>query len=698
MCAKYYIMKLLLIILIFSPLMSIAQPTATIINKKLEHLNDTRVDPYFWMNQRDSKEVLEYLDAENSYTKSYFDKLQPTVNKLLAEFEQRIDPNEENVPYEVNGITYQSKNIEGKDYEVLYQIKNGKQSVYFDENERAKGKSFYSLADWSPSTNNNLLAFSEDFVGRRKYTIRFRDNLKNVILKEEITNTDGNIVWANDNKTIFYVRKDEQTLREFQIMRHTLGTSSSKDVIVYEEKDERFSVFLSKSLTKKFVYIHSQSSTTNETLLIDADKPDTKPQIFLARKQDHLYEVEHHLNGFYILSNYKAVNNSILFSSSIPTKVENMQTILANDDKIFLENLNVLNEYLIIQKRENGLLEIEIRNIGDKKVKKINFDEEAYYVSAINFDDYNSTKIKFVYNSLTTPSTCFNYDIPSDIRVEYFTKKLRDPNFKSSDYQSERIWALANDGTEIPITIVYKKGIKLSEAPLLLYGYGSYGITIPDVFSATRISLLDRGFVYAIAHIRGSKYLGENWYQDGKFLKKKNTFTDFINSAEWLARKGYCAEDKIFAQGGSAGGLLMGAVANMAPYLFKGIIAQVPFVDVVSTMLDETIPLTVGEYEEWGNPNVQKYYDYMLSYSPYDNIHKMDYPSMFITTGYHDSQVQYWEPAKWVAKLRTMKTDNNILMFDCNMDAGHGGGSGRSTERLEKAKEFAFILSLLNLE
>ncbi len=361
---------------------------------------------------------------------------------------------------------------------------------------------------------------------------------------------------------------------------------------------------------------------------------------------------------------------------------------------MLIENFLQLQKYILTEERENGLQKIRVIDIKTKKSHFISFDEETYYLGLALNDDYLETKVYFTYNSLTTPSTVYEYDLKAKKREVYFRKELLDKKFNPENYQSERIWATANDGTKIPISLVYQKGLKLNSAPILLYGYGSYGITIPDVFNPIRMSLIDRGFVYAIAHIRGEKYLGEKWYEDGKFLKKRNTFTDFINAAEFLGTKGYCDPEKVYIKGGSAGGLLMGAVTNMAPYLWKGVVAQVPFVDVVTTMLDETIPLTVGEYEEWGNPNEEEYYWYMLSYSPYDNVKKMNYPSMYITTGYHDSQVQYWEPLKWVAKIRKMRTNALPLLFDCNMDAGHGGGSGRSTERIEFAKEYSFILDL----
>jgi oligopeptidase B len=475
---------------------------------------------------------------------------------------------------------------------------------------------------------------------------------------------------------------------------HELGTDSKNDVLVYEEKDELYSVGIGKTITDKYLVIYSYSSTTSEMQLIDADKPTEKPIVFLKREKGHLYEIAHHESGFYILSNKNAVNKKLLFSSTIPSNWESCKEIKAHDPKTLLEGIAVFKNYLLIEERNNGLLKLKLKNIQSNEEKYISINEETYFLGLGMNDDYASDELFYSYNSLTTPSTVYKYNMSSGEKVIWHQKQLLDKDFNPNNYESKRIWAVANDGTKIPVCLVYKKGLDLSKAPCLLYGYGSYGYTLPDVFSATRLSLLNRGFVYATAHIRGSKYMGEEWYENGKFQKKINTFTDFINAAEFLGNMGYCDKNKIYAQGGSAGGLLMGAITNMAPYLWKGIISQVPFVDVVTTMLDESIPLTTGEYEEWGNPKDPEYYNYMLKYSPYDNIYKMDYPAMYVTTGYHDSQVQYWEPMKYVAKLREYRTNDNPLVFECNMDAGHGGGSGRTNERLEVAKVYAFILNL----
>lgn len=674
-----------------------AEPKAKKIQKELTTHNHTRTDNYFWMNERDSKDVLEYIEAENKVSAAFFEENKALIDGLVKEFDNRINPNEVYPPYELNGITYQETYSEGDDYVKTYVLENGKKELFIDENTRAKKSSYYELGDWVPSPNNQLVAMSEDFVGRRNYTISFRYYSKKSFLKDRLEGTDGTLEWANDNKTVYYLKKDPQTLRTFQVYRHVLGTDQSEDVLVFEEKDERFEVGISKSINNKYILIEVESSTTSECWMLDAAAISPVPQVFLKREQGHEYSVHVHNDGFYILTNKNAENKKVVFSKGFPVSINQCETIIPHSSDRLIEGIIVVHRYLFAEERSNGLEQIRLMDLNAKTSEYITINEETYTVGLWQIDNYMTNSVEYRYNSMTTPTSLYRQDLKSGKKELIFRYELLDKNFHSSDYESKRIWVTANDGAKIAVSLVYKKGINLAEAPCLLYGYGSYGYTIPDVFSATRLSLLNRGFVYALAHIRGEKYLGEQWYQQGKFLAKRNTFGDFINAAEYLGMQGYCHPEKIYIQGGSAGGLLMGAVANAAPYLFKGMIADVPFVDVVTTMLDETIPLTVGEYEEWGNPNDEQYYYYMLSYSPYDNVRKMDYPHLFVTTGYHDSQVQYWEPLKWVAKLREYRTNDNLLLLDCNMDAGHGGGSGRSTERYEIAKAFAFILSLENL-
>ncbi len=669
-------------------------PSAPVKNKILTKFGHERVDPYYWMNERDSKKVLDYIDQENKYCETYFSGLKPLVDTLIDELEGRIDPNEQKAPFWYNGKLYQSRNEAGMEYEKIYQIKDERAILFFDENERAKGQSFYDLADWEVSPNNKYLAVAEDFKGRRKNTISIRKNKNGDYLDDRIENCNGDILWSNDNKTIYYIKKDPQTLREYQVYRHKIGTAHSEDVLVYQENDEKYSVYFSKSKTGDYIFINCYSSLTSETLWLDANNPNSVPQIFLKRKQGHLYSVTHHENGFYITSNDNAPNFKILFARTIPKSLSQCQVFQKTSEETYINGISPFQEFLVIQERIKGLNRIKIYPFESKETKYIEFDEDTYYLGLAMNDDYKSSTLYYTYNSMTTPSSIYAYDMFTGKQNLWYQKKIMDPEFDTKNYTSERIWARANDGTEVPISLVYKKGTDLKTAPLLLYGYGSYGITIPDVFSVSRLSLLNRGFVYAVAHIRGGKYMGEHWYENGKFMKKINTFTDFIDAAEYLGHMGYCDSKRIYAQGGSAGGLLMGAVTNMAPYLWKGVVSQVPFVDVLTTMLDETIPLTTSEYEEWGNPNNKDYYYYLLKYSPYDNIKRMAYPAMYITTGYHDSQVQYWEPLKYVAKMRDYKTDGNPFLFDCNMDAGHGGGSGISNERKETAKVYAFILGM----
>jgi len=668
------------------------EPVAKKVPHVLREHGHERQDPYFWMNQRDSPEVLSHLKEENSYCEAYFEPINELVKQLVNEFDTRIDPNDVSAPFILQGHTYQRRQQEGKDYSILVRWEEEVERIYLDENERAKGHSFYELAEWCPSLNDETLAISEDFLGRRKYEIRFRKQQDGSFYEDLIHDTDGSIVWANDHQTIFYIKKDPETLREFQVFRHQLGTHESEDVLVFQEDDERFYVSISKTIDDAFVLITCHSSTTSEVSLIDAHHPQELAQVFLARSAGHIYEVSHHEKGFYLLSNEDAPNKKILFTAVIPLHVNDCEVVVPHDPTILLEDISVFHDFMLIEERQQGLRKLRIKS--ETAEKYISFPEETYFLGLGVNDNYRTEEIFYTYNSMTTPARVYRYQVNTAEQSIWFEKKLLDPKFEPGDYQSERIWALANDGTRIPISLVYKKGIDLKNAPCLLYGYGSYGYTLPDVFSATRLSLLNRGFIYAVAHIRGSKYMGEQWYEDGKFTKKINTFTDFINAAEYMIFKGYGHATKFYAQGGSAGGLLMGAVSNMAPFLWKGIVSQVPFVDVVTTMLDVSIPLTTGEWEEWGNPQELAFYEYMMKYSPYDNIRSMAYPAMYITTGYHDSQVQYWEPMKYVAKLRDLRTNENPFVFECNMDAGHGGGSGRSSERLEIAKVYAFILDL----
>lgn len=669
-------------------------PDAKQIPVVLQKHNHRRTDPYFWMNKRDSTDVLDYIARENAYSGAYFEKISALTESLLDEFELRIDPNETGSPFPSNDLTYRWKSIAGKDYRQLFQLTETTEILFFDENERAAGHEYYDLGEWGNSPDNTLLTFSEDTVGRRNYCIRFRLNASNEQLPDELHGTDGSFVWANDNRTLFYVKKDPLTLREFQVLRHELGTPQSDDVLVFQEDDERFYVHLSKSYDRSEIHINILSSTTSEVRLIDASAPKEAQRIFLPRKKGHLYQVDHHGKGYYLLSNHKSPNRKLLFSETIPTTISDCSVVIAHNKNSYLEAFIAFENQLVVQQRSLGKTVFVYGDLSGNRLETVSVPEEVYEMNFSWNDDYHAAHFFYSYTSLTTPASIYRFDLATGKSTLVHRKELRDKSFDPENYESKRVWATANDGTKIPVSLVWKKGIDLAKAPLLLYGYGAYGITIPVNFSPYRVSLLDRGFVYAIAHIRGGKFLGEHWYENGKLQKKRHSFTDFINAAEWLAMQGYCDPGCIFAEGGSAGGLLMGGVANMAPHLFKGIIAQVPFVDVVTTMLDDSLPLTVGEYEEWGNPNDAESYWYMLSYSPYDQVRPASYPAMYITTGYHDSQVQYWEPLKWVARLRDCNQSTAPVLFDCTMSAGHGGGSGRTIQRLETAKEFAFLLNV----
>jgi len=689
-------MKTLVYCFLLFPMTLIAQPDA--LKKPVTFSNHgiSRTDDYFWMNERDSKEVLDYINVENEYSAGYFTKYKQTTETLLEEFNNRIDPNETSAPMLTQGSTLQFKNKEGSDYREIYRTFDGKTDLFFNENTRAKGKKFYQLGDFSFSTDNSLFAFSEDVIGRRKYTIHFMDVKTGKILKDEIPVTDGSVIWANDNKTVYYIKKDENTLREFQVYRHTIG--SKKDELIFEDLDELYSVYLTKTIDDAYICINSVSTTTSKVILLDANNSKSELIPFIETKKDHLFSVEHTSIGFYLLSNFNAPNRQILHSKELVNSVEQFQTVISHRTDVYIEEFLINNSRIVLLDKNKGTQQIANYSVDGQFLENIQFNETVYELSLDRNEDINSEELRFYYQSFTTPFSLVAYNYKTKSQKDIFKRELRDRNYNPNAYTSERIWITAKDGTKVPVSLVYKKGIDLKSAPLLLYGYGSYGITIPCSFSATRISLLDRGFVFAVAHIRGGKFLGEEWYQDGKLMHKMNTFTDFIDCAIGLASEKYCDPNKIYAMGGSAGGLLMGAVANLAPETFKGMVAQVPFVDVMNTMLDANLPLTVGEYEEWGNPNEKEAFEYMMRYSPYDNVEAKAYPSLYITTGYHDSQVQYWEPLKWTAKLRDYNKGTAPVLFNCTFDGGHGGGSGVTNQRLEIALVYTYLLSLEGIE
>ncbi len=665
-----------------------------------------RVDDYFWMRLTDEQknaespdsqtvQVLNYLNAENDYAKAIMKHTEAFQQKLFEEIKGRIREDDETVPYLDNGYYYQTKYYRGKEYAVYYRWKEGSDNpvVLLDINELAEGHSYTGVGGLSVSPDNNLLAYGSDHVSRRQYTIFIKDLTTGAFLPDTLVNTTGQVEWANDNRSMFYVVKDPETLRAAKVMKHKLGTPATDDQVVFDEADETFAVYIGKTKSKKYITITSGQTLTTEVRLVEAAKPDGPGIVFEPRKVDHLYSVEH-LNGkFYIRTNAdNAKNFKLMACPDNKTGMANWTTLIPHRNDILLENIEVFDNYLVADERIKGLTNLRIINLSDGSEHYLDFSEETY-TAGINVNpNGNTTLLRYGYSSLTTPNSVFDYDMAAKTRT-LLRQDSVPGGFDKNNYETKRLWAKAADSTLVPVSVVYRKGTAQDgSAPMLLYAYGSYGYSTDPSFRSSVISLLDRGFVYAIAHIRGGSEMGRQWYEDGKLLKKINTFTDFNDCARFLINEKYTSAEHLYAEGGSAGGLLMGAIVNMEPALYNGVIAQVPFVDVVTTMLDATIPLTTFEWDEWGDPRKQEYYDYMLSYSPYDQVKAQAYPNMLVTTGYWDSQVQYWEPAKWVAKLRDKKTDNNLLIMDVNMTAGHGGASGRF-ERLKKtALEYAFIL------
>ena len=617
--------------------------------------------------------------------------------KLFEEIVGRIEQKDESVPVTKNGYSYYSTYEEGDDYARYYRknVADNQIQLLLDGPQMGKGLSYFSIGGQTVSPNNNLMVYGVDTVSRRQYVLYIKDLNTGETLVDNIKNTTGYAVWANDNKTIFYTRQDEVTLRSYRIYKHIIGTPSESDELVYEEKDETFSCYVSKSKSDEYIFIESSQTLSSEVRFISANDVNSEWKIIQPRERNHEYSVSHFGDHFYIITNDKARNFRLMKTPVEKTEKSNWEEIIGHRAETFLEGIEIFKDFFVLEERTNGLTNLRIKSWSSDDEHYIEFKDPAYMAYTSSNPEYNTDVVRFGYTSLTTPNSVFDYNMHTRERELLKQTKVLDANFSPDNYISERHYATARDGVQVPISLVYKKGVEMNgNNPVLLYGYGSYGNSIDPYFSSVRLSLLDRGFVFAIAHIRGGQELGREWYEDGKLLKKKNTFYDFIDCGEYLIEKGFTQPAHLYAQGGSAGGLLMGAVMNMRPDLWNGIIAGVPFVDVISTMLDETIPLTTGEFDEWGNPKDKEYYEYMLSYSPYDNIEKKEYPNTLITTGYWDSQVQYWEPAKWIAKLRANKTDDNLLMMYCNMDVGHGGASGRFERFKEVALEYAFLLSL----
>jgi oligopeptidase B len=678
---------------------TIQPPIAAVKDTVLEKHGDKRLDPYYWLNNRENPEVIQYLKDENDYYEKMTAHTKTFQKDLFEEMKARIKEDDESVPYFYNGYFYITRYEKGKEYPV-YSRKKGTleatEEIMFDCNEMAKGKSYFNLGGINVSEDNRLASFATDEVGRRIYTIQVKNLETGKILGDKIDNASGSSVWANDNKTLFYTTRDKKTLRSDKIFKHVLSDDVKKAALVYFEKDETYSTSIKKTKSKKFLVINSYSTLTSEYQILNANTPNASFKIFQPRTRGLEYTISHYDDHFYILTNKdKATNFKVMKTPDNATLQENWKDVISHKKEVLVEGIEIFKNYLVVEERSNGLSKIRIMSWNGKEDYFLPFEIETYSAFVANNVDFDTDVLRYGYQSMATPFSIIDFNMKTKVKEVKKEQEVLGGKFDKNNYKEERVWATATDGTKIPISIVYHKNTKKDgNAPLLQYAYGSYGATMDPDFDSNMLSLLDRGFIYALTHIRGGEEMGREWYENGKLLKKKNTFSDYIDCSKFLIQQKFTSPQHLYAQGGSAGGLLMGAVINMAPELYNGVIAQVPFVDVITTMLDDTIPLTTSEYDEWGNPNDKVYYDYMKSYSPYDNVKKQEYPNMLVTTGLHDSQVQYWEPAKWVAKLRTLKTDKNLLFLDTNMDAGHGGASGRFESLKETAKEFSFLLDL----
>ena len=687
-------------------------PEAEIQAKSLTIHNSTRIDNYFWMRLTDDQKTAKNKDAQTQKVEAYlnseneyFDKVTASTNnfqkELFEEMKGRIKEDDTSVPYFRNDYFYITRFEKGNQYPIYSRKKDNLESieeVLFNVNKEAEGYEYFQLGGLNVSPNNTLVAFATDTVSRRQYTIQIKNLETGNILTDKIENTTGGSVWSNDNKTLFYTKKDPLTLRSSSIYRHILGTDVSEDVIVFEEKDETYSTYVYKTKSHKFIVIGSSSTLSSEFRIISADNPYGDWKIIQPREDNLEYSLAHYGDYFYIQTNKDdAINFKLMKTPLNKTTKENWVDVIPHRKETLLEDVSIFKNYLVIEERTQGLGKIRIKTWDGKEDYYLPFDEETYSAGVYANPEFDTDVIRYSYNSMTTPNSVIDFNMKNQTKEVKKEQEVLGGKFNKNNYKSERVWATARDGKKVAISLVYHKDTELNkDTPLLQYAYGSYGYTISDGFSTTRLSLLDRGFVYAVAHIRGGQYLGREWYNDGKMMNKKNSFFDFIDCSKYLIENNYTSAKHLYAMGGSAGGLLMGGVSNLNPELYNGIIAAVPFVDVISTMLDESIPLTTGEFDEWGNPKEKEAYDYMLSYSPYDQVQAKDYPNMLVTTGYFDSQVQYWEPAKWVAKLRELKTDNNVLLLHTNMDVGHGGASGRFDSLKETAIDYTFLLALEN--
>jgi oligopeptidase B len=675
-------------------------PVAKVMPVNLENHGHVRTDNYYWLNQREDPEVVAYLEAENAYTEGVMAHTGGLQQALFEEIRDRIKQTDMTVPYKKDDYFYYTRFEDGKGYPIHCRKKgtlDASEEVMLDVNLMAEGHEFFSVGPFKVSSGQDTLAYPVDAVGRRIYSIHFKDLSSGEILADVIPDVTANMAWAEDNKTLFYAKQDPATLRWHRVYRHVLGTDPAHDQLVYEETDETFSCFVLKTKSKQYIMIGSQQTLATEFRYLEADDPQGEFTLLLPREREHEYWVDHYRDHFYIRSNDQAKDFRLMKTPVGATGKENWAEVIPHRNDVLLEGFELFRDHLAVVERERGLVQIGLHPWSGEGGHYLDFGEPAYLARLSDNHEFDTPILRYTYTSLTTPETVFDYNMATRDKKLLKQEEVLG-GFDAQNYQSERLSAATEDGTKIPISIVYRKGTQRDGYnPLLLYAYGSYGYSMDAAFNPERVSLLDRGFVYAIAHVRGGSELGRWWYEDGKLLKKRNTFTDFIACAEHLVASRYTSPDKLFALGSSAGGLLMGAVLNMRPDLFKGVVASVPFVDVVTTMLDESIPLTTSEYDEWGNPNDQTYYDLMLSYSPYDNVEAKAYPNLLVLTSLHDSQVQYWEPAKWVARLRVLKTDQNRLLLRTKMEAGHGGVSGRFKRYKEVAFIYAFLLDLVGV-
>ena len=682
---------------------TIEAPRADKIDKVIEKHEDIRVDPYYWMNDRENPEVIDYLERENAYFEAVMEKTNGLQEDLFKEMKARIKEDDTSVPYFYNGYYYITRYETGKDYPIYTRRKESMKSdeeVLFDVNEMAKDYAYYHLRGISISPDNKWAAYAVDTLSRRNYIIHVKNLETGEVIEDAIPQTTGTSTWGNDNKTLFYARKDAQSLRPNQIYRHSIGERVEDDELLYTEEDETYVTYVYKTRSRNYIVIGSSSTLSDEFRILDANTPLGEFRLFQERIPGLEFQIEHYDDYFYVLTNKdKARNFKIMKTQLNQTSKDNWIDVIPHRKDVLVEGLDLFEDYMVISERNNGLNKIRVIDWEGEQDYYLPFKSETYRVNTMQNPEFNTTKLRYAYTSLTTPASVIEFDMATKETEVLKEQEVLGGSFDKENYIAKRLWATARDGKKIPLSMVYHKETKLNKnTPLLQYGYGSYGVTIDPSFSSIRLSLLDRGFVYVIAHVRGSEYLGREWYDNGKMLNKKNTFTDFIDVSKFLIEEGYTSSDNLYAMGGSAGGLLMGAVMNMEPKLYNGVIAQVPFVDVLTTMLDDSIPLTTGEYDEWGNPNDKTYYDYMKSYSPYDNVEKKEYPNTLITTGFHDSQVQYWEPAKWISKLRDNQIGEGVLLLKTNMDTGHSGGSGRFESIKEVALEYSFILNLEGIE